>query len=97
MSDEYDRITAEHYAAYRPPLHQLILSKCLNENQNFASGLDVGCGTGFSTIALSSFCKKVIGIDPATEMLVRAIDADNVSYAAMKDQEKLSFDTNSFF
>ena len=82
MKHEYDVIIAEHYAAYRPPLHHLILKKCLQKNgeYKFDYGLDVGCGTGQSSVALTDFCENVIAIDPSPEMLVMAKSNRMISY-----------------
>ena len=77
--DEYDKITAYHYKAYRPPLHTLILNKCLGK-EPFKHGLDIGCGTGKSTIALKKICETVVGIEPNIAMLNNAIVTDGVRY-----------------
>ena len=55
-SEHYDSFTAMHYAAYRPPLHEVILDKTIEGK--FDLGLDVGCGTGTSSIALASFLQQ---------------------------------------
>lgn len=80
MSKEYDDITAFHYAAYRPPLHKLILEECLEKKKQFSLGLDVGCGTGYSCIALSDFCEQIIGIEPSEEMFQKAMPHPKVNY-----------------
>lgn len=80
MTKLYNQQTAEHYAAYRPPLHSMILRKVLNGNSKFKKGLDIGCGTGDSTIALSDFCDHVVGIDPSQSMLDRANQHSNITY-----------------
>ncbi|ELV8719453.1 class I SAM-dependent methyltransferase [Vibrio vulnificus] len=72
MSGEYNSEVSKHYAAYRPPIHSMILEEVLPLNKCFSKGLDVGCGTGVSTKALSRFCKSVIGIDPSEAMLAQA-------------------------
>ena len=51
MDNEYDEITAYHYLKYRPPLHELILAKGLKADPTYVEGLDIGCGTGQSSIA----------------------------------------------
>ncbi|MEM9545206.1 MAG: class I SAM-dependent methyltransferase [Bacteroidota bacterium] len=79
MTKEYDQITASHYAAFRPSLHAQILKECLKED-DYDLGLDVGCGTGQSAIALSKYCNKVIGIEPSREMLEKSISHSNVEY-----------------
>lgn len=82
MKHEYDVIIARHYAAYRPPLHQVILKRCFKErvDSKFKFGLDVGCGTGQSSVALTDFCERVIAIDPSPEMLVMAKTNRRISY-----------------
>ena len=80
MTKEYDQITAFHYSAFRPALHLPILEECLTEKEEYELGLDVGCGTGQSAIALANYCKKVIGIDPSKEMLEQSIPHSRVSY-----------------
>ncbi|WP_373497323.1 class I SAM-dependent methyltransferase [Aquiflexum sp.] len=97
MKHEYDVIIAEHYAAYRPPLHQLILDKCLNEydESKFKFGLDVGCGTGQSSIALMDFCEKVVAIDPSPEMLVMAKSHRFITYNTF-DGKNLDFPEDQF-
>lgn len=79
---EYDAITAAHYAAWRPPLHHLILAKALATGKHFEHGLDIGCGTGQSTHALADYCEKVVGIDPSPEMIALAQDNDRVRFLA---------------
>lgn len=79
-TETYDRIAALHYAAYRPPLHALILRRLIPPGERFRLGLDVGCGTGYSAIALAPFCDRVIGLDPSPEMLASASSHPNVEY-----------------
>ena len=68
MSNDYDNITAYHYSFYRPALHLPILESCL-EGKYFEKGLDIGCGTGHSSIALANFCNEIVGLDPSSDML----------------------------
>ena len=75
----YDAQIARHYAAYRPPLHKMILDDALN-GQLFETGLDVGCGTGCSTFALKKYCDYVVGIDSSIEMLQQAPNQPAVHY-----------------
>lgn len=76
---EYDQITAEHYAAYRPALHVPILQRYVDE-KSYGRGLDVGCGTGQSTLALTHFCGEVWGVEPSLSMLERAAPHSQVQY-----------------
>ncbi len=95
MSEEYDQITASHYAAYRPDLHLKILHEYFAGNNKHKNALDIGCGTGHSSIALATFCDKVIGIDPSQHMLQNALLHPGVEYARYND-EKLDF-ANDYF
>lgn len=95
MSNDYDKITAEHYFSYRPPLHEIILMKCFGQKEQYALGLDIGCGTGHSSIALLKFCKQVVGIDPSQDMLENAIAEGHVEYRNYNGQE-LEFERDSF-
>ncbi|NNJ89173.1 MAG: class I SAM-dependent methyltransferase [Eudoraea sp.] len=95
MSKEYDEITAFHYAAYRPSLHSRILSNFFAGNSKYALGLDVGCGTGHSSIAIVAYCKKVIGIDPSKDMLQRSLAHPGVEYI-LYDRKNLDFANDQF-
>lgn len=81
MAHEYDQITAFHYSAFRPSLHLLILKRCLEKGALFSLGLDVGCGTGQSSVALTNFCRKVIAIEPSKEMLQKTIKHPSITYS----------------
>jgi ubiquinone/menaquinone biosynthesis C-methylase UbiE len=81
MVKEYDLITAFHYAAFRPALHVEILKEAYKTPVKQNLGLDVGCGTGHSSIALANFCEKVIGIDPSLEMLNKSLKHPRVEYS----------------
>lgn len=94
MATEYDPITAKHYAAYRPSMHLPILKKVLGK-AHFELGLDVGCGTGQSAVALTHFCDKVIAIDPSESMLQSAIPHDQIEYRPCNGQD-LEFSPNTF-
>lgn len=91
--EAYDHITAEHYAAFRPALHEIILTRCLEGR--FGYGLDIGCGTGSSTIPLSLFCDRVVGIDPSREMLSKATSHPQIAYTPFNGQD-LEFDDQLF-
>ena len=95
MLNEYDHITANHYSAYRPSLHSKILNEYFEENGTHNFGLDVGCGTGHSSIALAHYCKKVVGIDPSQEMLRKSLTHSRVEYA-LHNTNKLDF-ANDYF
>lgn len=97
---EYDSITAYHYAAYRPPLHSTILQQLLGSTKHYKSGLDIGCGTGHSAIALTQFCDHVTGLEPSLSMLQNAISNPHVQYIHFSNKnlpfENCLFDLISF-
>jgi len=80
MAEQYDRTAAAHYSSYRPPLHQVILRKALFNKEPFDDGVDVGCGTGYSAVALADHCLRVYGVEPSQSMLDRAIPHARITY-----------------
>ena len=80
MREQYDGVVARHYASYRPALHGPILSRAISDVEAFPVGLDIGCGTGHSAIALATYCDKVFGIDPSEAMLADAAGHPKVNY-----------------
>jgi len=64
-------------------------------NAHFTLGLDVGCGTGQSALALTHFCEKVMAIDPSAAMLENAIPHDQIEYQHCNGQD-LDFKPNTF-
>jgi SAM-dependent methyltransferase len=57
--------------------------------------LDIGCGTGLSTVALAAIAGEVVGVDPVEEMIAAAPRLDNVSYR-IAPAEGLPFGTGEF-
>ncbi|MEO1449211.1 MAG: class I SAM-dependent methyltransferase, partial [Bacteroidota bacterium] len=94
MSSFYSGQTASHYRAYRPPLHQLVLAECLSGLPRKRKGLDIGCGTGHSAIALSRYCREVHGLEPSENMLASAISHPGVHYHYF-DEKHLDFESSS--
>jgi len=80
MTEQYNQSVAKHYAAYRPPFHHLILSRVIRQDESFQTGLDIGCGTGYSTIALTGYCERVFGLDPNEPMLDKASEHPKITY-----------------
>lgn len=63
---------AAGYARFRPPVHPLIIERVRQHfkgEQKFRCALDLGCGAGLSTAALSGLAEKRIGVDPVEAML----------------------------
>ena len=80
MSESYNQAVAFHYSSYRPPLHEMILGSVLAGEERFSTGLDVGCGTGYSALALAKFCSHVYGVDPSQSMLEEANPHEKITY-----------------
>ena len=80
MSEHYNQVVANHYSSYRPPLHKMILEFVLSSEDVFNKGLDVGCGTGYSTVALAEYCVQVYGVDPSQPMLEEARPHKKITY-----------------
>ncbi|MCP4180933.1 MAG: class I SAM-dependent methyltransferase [bacterium] len=80
MTEKYNPTTADHYSAFRPALHEIILKHVLTENDSFQTGLDVGCGTGYSAVALTKYCSHVYGVDPSKSMLGEATQHNKITY-----------------
>ncbi|WP_396635528.1 methyltransferase domain-containing protein [Maribacter sp. R77961] len=78
-SEDYNALIAYHYQSYRPPLHAIILKNYLSEKK-FDYGLDIGCGTGKSTVALKQFCKETVGVDPSKAMLAKTAPEQGITY-----------------
>jgi ubiquinone/menaquinone biosynthesis C-methylase UbiE len=74
---------AARYAFHRPAGQDSLLAllpRHLPEKLPVGRALDVGCGTGNSTVALRPFAREVIGLDPSSFMLAQARRMDGVSY-----------------
>lgn len=80
MVEKYTREVSKHYAAYRPPIHKMILECVLPAESRYQCGVDIGCGTGVSTIALSNHCQFVYGVEPSKDMLNNVVSSENVCY-----------------
>jgi len=81
---QHDRVAAG-YASARPYLHPRILAlvrEVVGPVSRFRRALDVGCGTGLSSVALLDLAREVVGIDASLEMLRQARRPGAVSYAA---------------
>ena len=74
---------AARYAAHRPGGQDSLLALLplhLGGYLPVDRALDVGCGTGNSTVALLPFAREVIGLDPSSFMLAQARRVEGVSY-----------------
>ena len=88
---------AERYAKYRPYFHPLVIEKIktylrLQSPVRFA--VDVGCGSGHSTVALKEIAELVAGLDISAEMLDFAVRKPGIQYMRSA-AETLAIKSNS--
>lgn len=94
---EHDRV-AGGYATARPYLHPQVFArvrKLISLEARVRQALDVGCGTGMSSVALAALARDVVGTDASLPMLRRARRAPHVRYVA-SSAEALPFRAASF-
>ncbi|HVE55397.1 MAG TPA: methyltransferase domain-containing protein [Pyrinomonadaceae bacterium] len=92
------KTAAERYAKGRPRFHSFVISKIkkfLAPRKSLGLALDVGCGTGLSSVALKEISEKIVGIDVSIEMLNQAKKADGIEYL-LASAENLPFDAAKF-
>ena len=81
---QHDRVAAG-YASARPYLHPeafALVRDVIRPAVRYRRALDVGCGTGLSSVPLLDLAQEVVGIDAAVDMLRHAREADGVRYVA---------------
>ena len=82
---------AQGYGADRPHLHPEVIRKIekrLGLTGKVKNALDVGCGTGLSTIALKGIAERIIGVDASEAMIASAINESGVSYRSIWPYDK---------
>jgi SAM-dependent methyltransferase len=91
-------IDAERYSRARPHIHTSVVEKFrsfASLDAPLARALDVGCGTGQSTVALTAVADSVVGVDSSPEMLTHVLSHPGVRYVRAK-AERLPFADNRF-
>lgn len=76
-------VAASLYAEGRPDYSHLvcdIIRRITGIESPVEFAVDVGSGTGISTMAISPLAEAVVGVEPSQAMLELAMPADNVSY-----------------
>ncbi|MDQ3321670.1 MAG: class I SAM-dependent methyltransferase [Acidobacteriota bacterium] len=89
---------AERYNKGRPYFHPLIIKhikEFLSLTKPLSSALDVGCGTGLSTVALKEIAENVVGVDASAEMIALAPRENGIKYF-VAPAENLPFEENEF-
>lgn len=81
---------AERYNHYRPYFHPIVMQHIevyLGREEPVAQALDVGCGTGQSTLALKMLANNIVGIDISAAMLVQAPRDPQIRYLEAPAEE----------
>jgi len=80
---------AARYAKARPFFHDEAVEWICRAagRRRFARALDVGCGSGLSTVALAAIADDVVGVDCAQGMLDEAAPRENVRYLCGRAEE----------
>ena len=71
------------------------IKKRLAVNEPVERALDVGCGTGLSTIALRQIAGSVVGVDSSAEMIALAPKHAGIEFE-IADAEHLPFEDHNF-
>lgn len=72
------------YARGRPYFHPLVaerIAAAVGATGRLGLAVDVGCGTGLSTLALAPLADRVLGLDPAASMVAQAPAGPGLAYA----------------
>lgn len=88
---------AARYSRVRPFFHAEVAERLrgLAGVERFGKVLDVGCGSGQSSIALAAIAAQVTAIDPSQEMLNQAPPRPNIRYQ-LGVAEQLDFAAGEF-
>lgn len=89
---------AERYAHSCPYYHPVVMEqirRTLELSAPVTRALDVGCGTGQSTMALLKLAREVVGVDPSPAMLAHAPRDARLTFA-VAPAEDLPFPDSSF-
>ncbi|HEY2646500.1 MAG TPA: class I SAM-dependent methyltransferase [Candidatus Acidoferrales bacterium] len=81
---------AERYSKGRPYFHPLAIKKIHSicyESGRIDRALDVGCGTGQSTVALLEIAEEIIGLDISAEMLSQTVHHDRIRFVQAQAEQ----------
>lgn len=84
---------AARYIEGRPYFHPIVIERIknfLSLDEPLPRALDVGCGTGLSTIALKEIAREIVGVDASAEMIALADRDPHIEYF-VSSAEQLPF------
>jgi len=102
-AEEYDSWYYTDRGKYISGLEKRVLLKMIAPKQlsvinHQLSVIDIGCGTGYFTQFLGSYCRSIVGVDTSMDMIKYAMikhKATNIKYL-IADAESLPFKERSF-
>lgn len=83
ITNPFQEHVGKLYAAGRPYYHPAIMNRIraqLELDAKVPLAVDVGCGTGLSSVALAEIGNRITAVDPSAEMLEEATPHPNVTY-----------------
>jgi SAM-dependent methyltransferase len=89
---------AERYAASRPYYHPVVtnlIRQTLGLHTPVRLALDVGCGTGQSSLALLDLAESVVGVDTSPVMLTHGPEGPRLTFV-VAPAEELPFPSETF-
>jgi SAM-dependent methyltransferase len=89
---------AARYPRGRPYFHPLVIERIsafLSLRKPLKRAVDVGCGTGLSTIALKEVAGEIVGVDASLEMIALAAKSERIEYS-VADAVRLPFLDDKF-
>jgi SAM-dependent methyltransferase len=92
------RTAAERYARGRPFFHPLVIGRVrefLSLTKPVRAALDIGCGTGLSSMALRDIAQNVAAVDLSPEMVSQAKRSEEIHYL-IASAERLPFGKDEF-
>jgi SAM-dependent methyltransferase len=88
---------AERYTEGRPYFHPIVVERIknfLSLNELLPRAIDVGCGTGLSTVALKEIAREVVGVDASAEMIALAARDTRIEYFVASGEQLPFRDAN---
>ena len=86
---------ANRYAVARPALHRHAIALMAGRVPTVRRAIDIGCGTGLSTLPLAAMARIVVGVDASADMIRRAEKRQGVSFV-LSLAERLPFPDAAF-
>src|SRR5436853_4973984 len=81
---------ARRYAKGRPYFQPQTIERInsfLSLKEHLPRALDIGCGTGLSTVALKAIARRIAGVDASMEMVALAAREAGVEYCVARAEE----------